>query len=440
MSFGHIVTILLKIVTVYTGVALAVRPYPMRWENRWVKGIFAVLMVIAVASRVGNTFWAKSSAPEIIIEAFYLFVVFLIFFKINIWQLLVRNFLYWCHLLMLEHFVVYLICFVERVTFADYNVNYIEERFLPWSGWHILIEIVMIAGLLVVAWWMRGRSFIRCRRKRTYKYLAIFLLLEWLFFENIIYTREYVYQLTERVYILFLLFFLLVLMSAGIVCMLLNAYNEVKQQEKMEAMNSRMMSEQYKSLCAMYEAKRRQFHDMRHHLVTVDGFLKDGAPEAARAYVEEQLDVSMSSKCQNYTGVPVIDFMLNYKVAQAKEQGIEVNLFLNVHTCPVKDSDFCVVLGNLLDNAIEAVSVLEAPRRCIKVSMKMARNIFVLEISNPYEGKRRKTEGRYETTKADRASHGLGLASVRNIVEGAEGLMDIHDDGKLFVVVVSLFT
>ena len=43
-------------------------------------------------------------------------------------------------------------------------------------------------------------------------------------------------------------------------------------------------------------------------------------------------------------------------------------------------------------------------------------------------------------TKADRGSHGLGLASVRNIVEGAEGLMDIHDDGKLFVVVVSLFT
>ena len=134
MSFGHIVTILLKIVTVYTGVALAVRPYPMRWEKRWVKGIFAVLMVIAVASRVGNTFWVKSSPPEIIIEAVYLFAVLLLFFKINVWQLLVRNFLYWCHLLMLEHFVVYLICFGERVTFADYNVNYIEGRFLPWSG------------------------------------------------------------------------------------------------------------------------------------------------------------------------------------------------------------------------------------------------------------------------------------------------------------------
>ena len=179
---------------------------------------------------------------------------------------------------------------------------------------------------------------------------------------------------------------------------------------------------------------------MRHHLVTVDGFLKDGAPEAARGYVEDLLNVSLSSQCQNYTGVPVIDFMLNYKVSQAKEQGIAVNLFLNVHTCPVKDSDFCVVLGNLLDNAIEAVSVLEAPRRRIRVSMKMARNIFVLEISKPYEGKRRKAEGRYETTKADRASHGLGLASVRNIVEGEEGLMDIYDDGKCFDVVVSLFT
>lgn len=440
MSFGYIVTILLKIVTVYAGVALAVRPYPMRWENRWAKGIFAVFMVAAAAFRAGNTFWTKFSTPEVIIEAVYLFAVLLIFFKINIWQLLARNFLYWYHLLMLEYFAVYLICFVERVTFADYNVNYIEGRFLPWSRWHILIEIVIIAGLLAAVWWMRGRSFIRCWRKRTYKYLAIFLLLEWLFFENIIYTNEYLYKYTEGMYILLLLFFLLALGCVGVACMLLTAYYDVRQREKMEAMNSRMMSEQYESLCAMYEAKRRQFHDMRQHLITVDGYLKDGAFEAARAYVEEQLNVSLSSQCQNYTGVPVIDFMLNYKVAQAKEQGIAVRLFLNVHTCPMKDSDFCVVLGNLLDNAIEAVSVLEAPRRRIKVSMKMPGNIFVLEISNLYEGKRRKIDGRYETTKTDRGSHGLGLASVRNIVEGAEGLMDIHDDGKLFVVVVSLFT
>lgn len=440
MSFGYIVTILLKVVTVYAGVALAVRPYPMRWENRWAKGIFAVFMVAAAALRAGNTFYVKSSPIEIIIEAVYLFAVLLIFFKINVWQLFVRNFLYWFHLLMLEHFVVYLICFEEKVIFDDYNVNYIEGSFIPWSGWHLLIEIVMIAGLLAAAWRMRGKNFIRCRRKRTYKYLAIFLLSEWLFFENIIYTREYAYQLTERVYIMFFLFFLLALGGVGAVCILLNAYNDVKQQEKMEAMNSRMMSEQYRSLCAMYEAKRRQFHDMRHHFITVDGYLKDGAFEAARAYVETQLNVSLSSQCQNYTGVPVIDFMLNYKVAQAKEQGIAVSLSLNVYTCPMKDSDFCVVLGNLLDNAIEAAAVLEAPRRRIDVSMKMPGNIFVLEISNLYEGKRRKIDGRYETTKADRGSHGLGLASVRNIVEGAEGLMDIHDDGKSFVVVVSLFT
>lgn len=89
---------------------------------------------------------------------------------------------------------------------------------------------------------------------------------------------------------------------------------------------------------------------------------------------------------------------------------------------------------------MEATAVLEVPRRHIKVAMKMSGNIFVLEISNPYEGKRRKIDGRYETTKGDRANHGLGLASVRNIVEVGDGLMDIHDDGKCFEVVVTLFS
>lgn len=440
MNTGYVITILFKIVTVYVGVLLAVRPCAMRWENRWAKGIFAVLVAVAMFWRGGNTFYVKSSPIESTIVAAQLFLILLLFYDINVWQLCVRNFFYWCHLMIFEYFVVYLICYIDKVTFAEYNVNYIPGREIPWSGLHLMVEVLMSGGLLAVAYWMRGRSFIQCRKKRIYKYLLILLLVEWLFFENIIYTNEYFYKRTVGSYILLLFLFLLFLLIACMLFVLLNAYYDAKQQERLEAMNGRMVSEQYASLNELYQEKRRQFHDMRNQLVMIDGYLKEDAPEAAKRYVEELLEVSAFSKKQSYTGILVIDFMINYKLDQAKAQGINVHLSLDVQACPVKDRDFCVILGNLMDNAIEATAALEAPRRQIRLSMKMSGNIFVLEICNPYEGKRRRIDGRYETTKEDRSSHELGLASVQNIVDGADGLMEIHDDGKNFDVVVSLFT
>ena len=131
--------------------------------------------------------------------------------------------------------------------------------------------------------------------------------------------------------------------------------------------------------------------------------------------------------------------MLNYKIKEAAKYGIAIETNLDIYFCPLEVTDMCILLGNLLDNAIEAVRYLSEDRRIITIKMKNPNNFFLMEISNPYEGERKKKNGRYVTTKENKDIHGLGLVSVEKIVEKLEGLIEIKDTDHMFTVFISLF-
>ena len=99
----------------------------------------------------------------------------------------------------------------------------------------------------------------------------------------------------------------------------------------------------------------------------------------------------------------------------------------------------CIVLGNLLDNAIEATAPLPLPQRQMQGFMRTPNKTCLLQVKNPYEGKRKKVEGYYLTTKPDKELHGLGLDSVDRIVKKYNGSIKINDNGREFIVDVTIF-
>ena len=113
-------------------------------------------------------------------------------------------------------------------------------------------------------------------------------------------------------------------------------------------------------------------------------------------------------------------------------------LDIQVLFCPLKQDEMCILLGNLLDNAIEAVREVERKKRKIQVRMMTPNNMFLLENQNPYEEVRKKTEQQYLTTKTDHTLHGLGLGSVKQIVEKNGGFLEISDENQEFQVNITL--
>jgi len=139
------------------------------------------------------------------------------------------------------------------------------------------------------------------------------------------------------------------------------------------------------------------------------------------------------------SGNAEVDGILNYKIHEAKKQKIEVDLNLHIpEKLNIQPFDLVAVLGNLLDNAIEATSKLEEDKK-IKVSIELERNVLYVSVTNPFRGELLYKDNKLKTTHKDEENHGLGLNSVQKSIEKYNGTINIRHTDKIFCVDVLLY-
>ena len=390
MILGISIAVIYRLITIYGGLYLAGRPERLRWEKPWAAGLLGLLAAGAAAFRLWHLSAAKFSVEEMVITGIYMGVLLMVFFKGPLWHMAVQNFIYWVNVLILEYCILCAASYYAGLRIRFYNMHIYSDAF-SWSRMHGILYIAVAAVLifLVCLTWKRGMA----GSSRTY----------------------------------------------GLLSVLLSFYGDIRKRERLVEMNYHTLSSQYGALHEMYREKRRQFHDVRQHYIILDGYIRSGEVEAAQKYVDALLEDTQKNGMKAYTGIQVIDFILNYKLSGIEEKAIETQMIFDVSFAPVKDIDLCIILGNLLDNALEAAG--EAPRGqgWIWLSIKTKGNIFILEIKNSCCETRKKKGGRYETTKPDKTEHGLGLDNVKKIVDAYDGLLEIQSSGREFYVAVTLF-
>ena len=133
-----------------------------------------------------------------------------------------------------------------------------------------------------------------------------------------------------------------------------------------------------------------------------------------------------------------IDALLNYKNRIAESKNIKIKLEQRIPTTlPYKASDLCIILGNLLDNAIEASE--NCANKEIDVYIVYAKNRLKISTKNYYEGEINKDkEGNFLSKKKDKENHGIGLKSVKKIVSLYNGYIEIQAENSLFKVNILL--
>lgn len=209
----------------------------------------------------------------------------------------------------------------------------------------------------------------------------------------------------------------------------------MQYQHQISDINYTMLERQYEIIQKMYTEKRMLLHDAIHQDTLILEYLQKEQYEKAQRYFEKKIAVTKKKSQNRYTGIEVLDLMLNYEIEQADMNQIQVNCALEAYRCPLDEMELCIIIGNLFDNAIEAVKNLPEAQRKIEFSIYNPNDIFRIEIANPYEGKREKKEHQYLTTKKEnKEMHGLGLMSIQKIVEKYDGFMDISDDAYVFRV------
>lgn len=180
-------------------------------------------------------------------------------------------------------------------------------------------------------------------------------------------------------------------------------------------------------------------HNMSQYYLLERMYLEKKDYEALESFCRERLKSLEQGSSVSHTGNLYIDGVVNYKADMASKEGIELITDIQVPMdAGLSGEDLCLCLGNLLDNAVEAVRELPEGRR-IRLEIKADHHNLYIRICNPYRNRIRTSGGRYLTGKADSRSHGLGLTVVRQIAEKYQGEMIVQDEAGEFEVLVLLY-
>ena len=173
-------------------------------------------------------------------------------------------------------------------------------------------------------------------------------------------------------------------------------------------------------------------HDLRHHLFEIEGLAKQGEDEQICSYIEELRRTFADSKQLVHTGEYETDSLINYLLDNARNHQIEVTCDVKIpEDMDVSRSQLNVVVGNLLENAIDAASKAEDKK--LFLTMKYSGGMLFLQIKNTFSGIVNIDNGRIHDRK-NKGSHGIGLRSVQDLVNEQNGTLDITVEEDMFVV------
>lgn len=197
--------------------------------------------------------------------------------------------------------------------------------------------------------------------------------------------------------------------------------------------------EQSEMLKRKHEELRQFRHDMENRIIVMQQMLKDREYGTAMEYTEQISEKLRQTEIYCITGNTAIDSVLNYKLTKASEKGIKIKSNVAIpEKIGIDDEDIVVILGNLLDNAIEATEKLKEDKY-ISIDLEYDKGSVFIHVINSYDSLVRFSNGKILTRKEDEYLHGIGLQSVNTVVKKYNGLLDIEHDNLEFTVNVLLY-
>ena len=198
-----------------------------------------------------------------------------------------------------------------------------------------------------------------------------------------------------------------------------------------------MESKRYEELRNYMDETSSLHHDFRQHILVIRQLSGAGKFNELQDYLaqfEDIADKNYAGYCDN----AAVDAIASYYTTFAESQDTMIDWELTLpKDLPLKESEYCVILGNLLENALRAVKNLPKEHRCVNViSSLLSDTIIGISVDNPFSGKMKfKRNG---LPRSSREGHGIGLVSVLNTVKRYDGTMKVTAEKNMFSVDIVL--
>ncbi len=200
-----------------------------------------------------------------------------------------------------------------------------------------------------------------------------------------------------------------------------------------------MQRQHYQQLTNRIQEARAIRHDFHHHLLAMQAYLDSKQYEQLTDYLSQYArefsSPSQAPLCKHY----LADAVLQHYQNQANEQGCAFRTFIDIPPqVSISDLDLCVVLGNLLENALEGSRRVAQDEQSLHLHLKQQGDMLLLTLDNRFDGNLHYREGNLLSHKRGGTTEGIGLQSVRAIAEKYQGVLRVEPSANVFKVSVML--
>ncbi len=210
--------------------------------------------------------------------------------------------------------------------------------------------------------------------------------------------------------------------------------NSHKTAEELSLMKQQdEMRKQYaENIKYRYDEIRRIRHDMKQSYTVLETLLSQNQISEALEYIRAGKSAITKTEVIIDVGNEFVNSILNTKLSAAKQLGIEVICSCAKDISGIEAVDMCTLLGNMLDNAIEAAEQCPSPRRLIEMKITSSDGKVVIHAMNSIKGSVLDENNELNTTKQDSAEHGFGVKSIRLIAKKYSGTVNyFEENGEL---------
>jgi sensor histidine kinase regulating citrate/malate metabolism len=224
--------------------------------------------------------------------------------------------------------------------------------------------------------------------------------------------------------------------------LLLHIYKNLSEKQEM-TVSQEALSQEFayaeERIHLLNEAQRKMAvyqHDMRHHLIVLEGLLATGKSEQAQEFIQKiQKDLEEITPrrfCEN----DIVNLLCSSFSGKAEKVGVQLTVEAKLpKDLPLSDTELCSLLSNGLENALVAAAALPKGEKWVKLYCGIRFNKLLIEVQNPHFGEVVMQDG---LPLSNREGHGYGCRSICAIAEQHHGLCTFESEDGLFTLRVML--
>jgi sensor histidine kinase regulating citrate/malate metabolism len=211
--------------------------------------------------------------------------------------------------------------------------------------------------------------------------------------------------------------------------------SEMRRQNELADLQYQLKVDYFNQIKEDQADTRALWHDIKKYLNTMNELISRNDIDHARECITHVQDLFNGIGNVVDVGNTVISAVLNASIQKARRMNIETALDIRVKPdLNISAADLSVIVGNTVDNAVEACAELEDGQKKISIQLIQKGALLYYEIKNPYKKQDPETDEEEKNPKL----HGYGLKNVRRCIDRYKGTMNIHSGDTHFVVSIHM--